>query len=173
MWCLFRTVSRGIMQKTGTPVSDSGPSAAGCEACSPSGATSSPTAAVVVICGERPSCREDGPGTTLELLCGFGGAPMPAPRPGPVSTSGPVTEDGASTKRSGPFADDEWLLPLLLSTGGLPKSDWRSSMVRRLRRLADGTGGRVHAGRSSSAVRGPLERGAGEVPGRGDLPGTE
>ena len=87
-------MSSGIMQKTGTPVLDSGSSAAGCGVSRPSGAASLPEAAVAVVCGpDRPRDRDDGPGTTFELLCGFAGAPMPAPRLGrPVRTSGPADE---------------------------------------------------------------------------------
>ena len=157
------------MQKTGTPVLDSGSSAAGCGVSRPSGAASLPEAAVAVVCGDRPSSRDEGPGTTLEVLCGLAGAPMPAPRLGrPVSTSGPAEEAElaadtpaelvaviASTEEVAP-RDGAWLpLPFSRPAAGLFSSDCRSPIVRRLRSVVVGTGGRVEAGRSRSDVSGP------------------
>jgi len=149
---------------------DSGSSAAGCGVSRPSGAASLPEAAVAVVCGVRPKDREDGPGTTLEVLCGLAGAPMPAPRPGrPVSTSGPaddaelIADDCpaelvavmASTDGVAP-RDGAWQpLPFSRPAEGPFSSDCRSPMVRRLRRVVVGTGGRVDGGRSRSAVSGP------------------
>jgi len=179
------TVSSGIIQKTGTPVFDSGSSAAGCGVSRPSGAASLPEAAVAVVCGDWPRDREDGPGTTLEVLCGLAGAPMPAPRLGrPVSTSGPAEEAElvadcpaelvaviASTEEVAP-RDGAWQpLPFSRAAEGPFRSDCRSPIVRRLRRVVVGTGGRVDAGRSRSAVSGPRGVVSGQVADTGSAAG--